>query len=117
MAQVLAPATAQLAEQGEGRCAITGSLTLETAAWLWRELQRGGLISSARAVDLSAVTESDSAGLALLLAWRAHCRQAGADLAFTAIPARLRALADLTNAGVALAGSGNPAAADSPARA
>lgn len=101
-----APAVAQLAEQGEGRCALSGSVTLETVPWLWRELQQGGLLTTARSADLSAVTESDSAGLALLITWRAHCRQAGADLAFHAVPARMQALAELTGAGSLLAAAG-----------
>jgi phospholipid transport system transporter-binding protein len=110
VAQGVGNATAQLAERGEGRCAVAGALTLETVPWLWRELQQGGLLTGAREADLTGVTESDSAGLALLLTWRAHCRRAGADLVFSAIPVRLRALASLTGAGSALgAPGGDPA--------
>jgi phospholipid transport system transporter-binding protein len=95
-------ATAQLAEREAGRCALSGALTLETAPWLWRELATGGLLSSANEADLSGVTESDSAGLALLVAWRATRRQAGGDLAFQSLPQRLLALAALTGAHGAL---------------
>ncbi|MET0282402.1 MAG: STAS domain-containing protein [Steroidobacteraceae bacterium] len=92
-------AVAQLAERGEGRCALTGSLTLETAPWLWKELMRAGLLQGAVEADLAGVTESDSAGLALLVTWRASRRQAGGDVVFLAVPQRLRALAELTGAG------------------
>ena len=95
-------ATAQLAERGEGRCALSGSLTLETAPWLWRELLSGGLLTGATEVDLSGVTESDSAGLALLISWRATRRHAGGDMDFTGMPQRLRLLAGLTGAEAAL---------------
>jgi phospholipid transport system transporter-binding protein len=97
-----ARAAAQLAEQGEGRCALSGALTMETAPWLWRELQQAGLLASAVEADLSGVSASDSAGLALLVTWRASRRQAGGELTFTAVPARLRALAELTGAGALL---------------
>lgn len=91
-------ATAQLAEREAGRCALSGALTLETAPWLWRELTTGGLLSSANEADLSGVTESDSAGLALLVAWRATRRQGGGDLTFRSLPQRVLALAALTGA-------------------
>lgn len=94
--------TAQLADRGEGRCALSGSLTLETAPWLWRELAGSGLLRDAREADLSGVNESDSAGLALLVTWRAAARRAGGDLRFAAPPARIRALAAITGAEAAL---------------
>lgn len=92
----------QLAERGEGRCTLAGALTMETAPWLWKQLQVGGLLTGARQADLSGVSESDSAGLALLLAWRAYCRKAGGDLQFSFVPARMDALAALTGARAAL---------------
>jgi phospholipid transport system transporter-binding protein len=95
-------ATAQLADRGEGRCALSGALTLETAPWLWKQLEVGGLLTTAREADLSGVTDADSAGLALLVTWRASCRGAGGEVGFAAVPERLRALAALTGAGNAL---------------
>ncbi|MCB1909844.1 MAG: STAS domain-containing protein [Rhodocyclaceae bacterium] len=44
------------------------------------------------AIDLSAVTEVDSAAIAVLLAWR---RRAGRTLKFVAVPAALASLAEL----------------------
>jgi phospholipid transport system transporter-binding protein len=93
---------AQLAERGDGSCAITGELTMETAPWLWEELRRGPLLLQARKVDLAAVTEADSAGLALLIAWRASCKQAGGALLVENVPPQLAALAQLTGAEAAL---------------
>lgn len=99
-------ATAQLADRGAGRCTLTGSLTIDTATWLWRELQAGGLLGAAVEADLSGVSESDSTGLALLVAWRANRLHAGGDLGFTGVPQRLQALAALTGAERALPAPG-----------
>jgi phospholipid transport system transporter-binding protein len=91
-------ASAELAEKGEGRCAISGALTFETAPWLWQQLRAGNWLSKARDADLSGVTDADSAGLALLIAWRAAAHKGGAALTFAAVPDRLVALARLTDA-------------------
>lgn len=91
-------ATAQLAEKGDTRCALSGALTFETAAWLWQQLQGGAWMSRAREADLSGVTDADSAGLALLIAWRAAASAEGGTLKFEAVPERLLALARLTDA-------------------
>jgi phospholipid transport system transporter-binding protein len=97
-------ATAQLAERGAGRCALSGALTLETAPWLWKQLTTGGLLTGAIEADLAGVTDSDSTGLALLVAWRASRRQAGGDIQLVNLPERLKALAALTGAQPALGG-------------
>jgi phospholipid transport system transporter-binding protein len=91
-----------LASLGEGRCVITGVLTLETAPQLWKQLKAGGLLHAARQADLAGVSDADSAGLALLLAWRSHCLAAGGELGFAGLPARVLALAKLTSAEAAL---------------
>jgi phospholipid transport system transporter-binding protein len=91
-------ATAQLAEKGEGRVAISGALTFETAPWLWQQLREGAWLVKAGEADLSGVTNADSAGLALLIAWRAAASAAGEVLKFHAVPERLMALARLTDA-------------------
>ncbi len=83
---------------GDGRCAVSGALGFATVSGFWRELEAGGWLKSAQTVDLSAVTSADSAGLALLIAWRAARRRAGGTLRFEAVPERLQALARLTDA-------------------
>ena len=97
-------ATAQLADRGEGRCALSGALTLETVPWAWRQLQAGSLLKSARTVELAGVTDADSAGLAMLVTWRASCAAAGSQLRFENVPERLLALARLTDAHALLQG-------------
>lgn len=98
----MAPESVQLAARGEGRCSVSGVLTLETAPALWKQLKADGLLGSAREADLSGVTDADSAGLALLVAWRGHCLAAGGSLGFQGLPPRIVALARLTSADAAL---------------
>lgn len=97
-------APAVLADTGSGRCTIAGDLTLSTAGQLWHQLQSSGLLYEATSADLGQVAEADSAGLALLMAWRASCRASGHDLKVIALPERLAALARLTDADGILAG-------------
>jgi phospholipid transport system transporter-binding protein len=91
-------ASAQLSEKGEGRCALSGALTFETAPWLWQQLREGSWLQKAREADLSGITDADSAGLALLVAWRAAACAAGGVLRFHSPPLRLLALARITEA-------------------
>jgi phospholipid transport system transporter-binding protein len=93
-----------LVDAGAGRCSVAGDLTLATTETLWRELRSSGLLRTATSVDLGQVRESDSAGLALLVAWRASCKANGVHLAMNAVPERLFALARLTSAEAMLAG-------------
>jgi ABC-type transporter Mla MlaB component len=95
-------AEAQLSDRGDGHCAIAGALTLETVPWIWQQLTSGSLLARAREADLGAVADADSAGLAMLVAWRANCKALGVDLQFAQVPARLVALAQLTDAQGAL---------------
>lgn len=97
-------ATAQLAEKADGRCAVSGALTFETVPWLWQQLRAGSWLDRAREADLSGVTAADSAGLALLIAWRAATLAGGGTLKFGSVPGRLLALARLTDAEALLQG-------------
>ncbi len=93
-----------LVDAAAGRCTVTGDLTLATAGTLWRQLQANGLLRGTSSVDLGQVRGSDSAGLALLIAWRASCRASGGDLVVKDVPERLIALARLTGAQEFLSG-------------
>lgn len=91
-------ATAELREKGDGRCAVSGALTFETAPWLWQQLRQGSWLDKACEADLAGVTTADSAGLALLVAWRAAASAHGGALRFQSVPERLLALARITDA-------------------
>ena len=47
-------------------------------------------------IDLSAVTNSDSAGLALLVSWLRSAKQAGKQIVFANIPEQLLVIADIS---------------------
>ena len=75
----------------DGRLRVSGAMTMATAAALL-EAGRGLVPKAAGGVDLSAVDEVDSCGLAVLLEW---ARVKGQPLAVIGVPAALRALAAL----------------------
>jgi ABC-type transporter Mla MlaB component len=89
---------AQISDVAEGVCALNGPLTFGSCASIWRQLQVGGALRSACSVNLAEVAAADSAGLALLLAWRASRIAAGGDLRFDDVPQRLQLLARLSGA-------------------
>lgn len=76
------------------RLLVEGPVTLETLPQLLdtgaREVREG-----ARTVDLRGVTELDSAGVALLLAWRRAAVAFHADLRFEGLGPRLESLVSL----------------------
>jgi phospholipid transport system transporter-binding protein len=92
---------------GDSQFRVTGRMTFQTAGELWHssKSQLGG--GQAKTVDLGAVTEVDSAGLALLLEWVNWSRQRGYELRFRGFPDKLRALARLSEV-EALLGLGRP---------
>jgi phospholipid transport system transporter-binding protein len=83
----------------DDRLAIRGALTFETA----RRASDAGLralsASAARrlAIDCAGVTAADSAGLAVCLVWLAWAQRDGRELAFTNLPASIRALARISD--------------------
>lgn len=86
--------SATLTRAGDG-LELTGDLTLATAPKLFAETPRFDLGAMA-CIDLRAVGEVDSAGLALLVHWRATATAAGAQLTFAAAPPQLREMATIT---------------------
>ena len=85
-----------LQAQPDGRAALTGPLNFATVGAL---LGEGiALIDAGRAtqIDLSGVTASDSAGLALMIEWLSVARTAGRTLRFEHIPMQLQQLARLS---------------------
>jgi phospholipid transport system transporter-binding protein len=73
---------------------VEGALTLRTAAGL---LVRGRqvFVDPVSKVDLSAVTELDSAALGLLLAWLREARSARREIVYLNLPENLESLGRL----------------------
>jgi len=81
---------------GEGRYRVTGNLEFVTVPDLW-EQSLADLDDCAEAViDLSEVTEVDSAGLALAIEWVHWAHSRGRRLTLAHIPEKLLALARIS---------------------
>lgn len=76
----------------DGRCALSGPVTMANARAL---LEEGGRVLTAAeiTVDLSGVTEVDSAAVSLLLEWRRQAQRANRTIRYTHLPANLKSLA------------------------
>ncbi|MGH8496269.1 MAG: STAS domain-containing protein [Gammaproteobacteria bacterium] len=81
---------------GDGRFSIRGQLTFETVTDAL-EMSKELFEDYARIeIDLSGVTESDSAGLALLLEWVNWAKHYVREIRFVDIPAQMRAIAEIS---------------------
>ena len=81
---------------GDGRLEASGALGYESAG---KALPAGlALIPKGQplTIDLSRVTEADSAGLAVLVEWLATARLRGATIHYQAIPAQILAVARIS---------------------
>lgn len=85
-------------EAGPGRIRVKGALTFATA----RATRIAGLEAIAASqggeivVDCGSITESDSAGLAVLLDWLGAAQRRQATLRFSNVPERLNAIAQIS---------------------
>ncbi len=86
-------ASARLEARGDGRYSVHGGLVLETVVALLEAGAREFAREPATEIDLAAVSDADSAGLALLLEWLRQAQSAGRRLTYRAVPARLDAIA------------------------
>ncbi len=81
----------------EGRLEASGALGYESAG---QALPSGlALIEQGKSctIDLSRVTEADSAGLAVLVEWLATARARGATIRYECIPAQILAVARISD--------------------
>jgi phospholipid transport system transporter-binding protein len=77
---------------------LEGALSFETLPRVLAESRAYGAraeLPDRLTIDFSAVTEVDSAAVALLLEWRREAARLGKGLSFANLPANLLALADL----------------------
>jgi phospholipid transport system transporter-binding protein len=92
--------TFRLVPAADGHYAAAGALTFATARQARnlgeQLLLAGGNGAAALEIDCSAITVSDSAGLAVLLDWLGAARRRGRTLRYTHLPADLTALARIS---------------------
>jgi phospholipid transport system transporter-binding protein len=86
----------RLEMRGEGRFALSGVLSLATAASVLMAGERAFADATDIEVDLSGVATADSAGLAVLLEWVRWARLRGRRLRLVAMPPVLTAIADIS---------------------
>ncbi len=88
---------ATLSRSGDGRLTISGEFGFATASSLLT--QGAKLVNQGQdlTIDLSGVTSSDSAGLALMLEWMDQFRAAGQQLHFLNVPESLLEIARVSN--------------------
>lgn len=90
--------SATLEAAGDGRFRVTGVLDAVTAPKLLRESDArfANAPGASLHIDLSGVTESDSAGLALLLEWLRIARRRQQTVHFANVPDQIAALARIS---------------------
>lgn len=81
---------------GDGRFAVSGEMTFDTAEKILRASEEYFEEHTQIEVDLSEVTASDSAGLALLLEWVTWANHSVREIRFTGIPEKIQAIAQTT---------------------
>ncbi len=86
----------ELKDLGEGRFALEGEMNFDTAERILRSSEVPFEQFTRLEVDLSGVTDADSAGLALLLEWITWANHTVREIRFTSIPERIIAIARTT---------------------
>jgi phospholipid transport system transporter-binding protein len=86
----------ELEDRGDGRFALSGEMTFETAERILAASEDPFEEHTRIEVDLSGVTRADSAGLALLLEWITWANHTVREISFTDMPERILAIAQTT---------------------
>ena len=85
-----------LEDLGDGRFALRGEMTFDTAEQILRASEEPFEEHTQLEIDLSEVTDSDSAGLALLLEWVTWANHSVREIRFIGVPERVLAIARTT---------------------
>lgn len=86
----------ELEDRGNGSYALNGEMTFQTCGDILRDSEGKFETHTRIEVDLSGVTRTDSAGLALLLEWITWANHTVREIRFREIPARIDAIAKVT---------------------
>lgn len=99
-------------ERGDGRFSVVGALNFETTPGLYDRSRAQFKNATHMLIDLSGVTQADSAGLALLIEWMRWARAKNHQIGFENSPAQLLALARISDIDELLANAGEASASD-----
>lgn len=83
----------ELNDLGDGHFELSGEVSFQTANDILQSSVKNFGQYDALEVDMSKVGKADSAGLALLIEWRAQARQRAATIQYVSVPESLRAIA------------------------
>lgn len=83
----------ELSDLGDGRFRLSGDVSFRTAESVLRASDDLFRTDRDVHVDLSAISHTDSAGMALLLEWLSKADRAGVKLRFAGIPEKIKAIA------------------------
>jgi phospholipid transport system transporter-binding protein len=97
--------TATLEALGSGRFRVSGVLDASTTPALLSQSEQRFASERAIDIDFAQVTESDSAGLALLIEWLRSARRDKQKVRFANIPTQISALARISEVDDLLAGA------------
>ena len=85
-----------LEDLGDGRFALSGEMTFETAEQILKASESPFEEHTQLDIDMSGVDDSDSAGLALLLEWVTWANHSVREIRFNNVPEKLLAIARTT---------------------
>lgn len=85
-----------LEDRGDGCFALSGEMSFDTAERILKASEKPFEEHTQLEIDLSGVTLSDSAGLALLLEWVTWANHTVREIRFTGMPERVLAIANTT---------------------
>ena len=85
-----------LEDHGGGRFALSGEMSFESAERILQASEKPFAKHTSLEIDLSGVTMSDSAGLALLLEWVTWANHTVREIRYTGMPERVMAIAKTT---------------------
>lgn len=83
----------ELSELGDGQFALRGDVSFRTAEAILRASHKMFSDKASLELNLAEVSQTDSAGLALLLEWMRKAAEAGTEIRFTNIPEKIQAIA------------------------
>ena len=86
----------EIRDLGDGRFSVTGEMTFATAEKILRASDEPFEEHSQLEIDLSGITASDSAGLALLLEWVTWANHSVREIRFKDMPEKILAIARTT---------------------
>lgn len=76
---------------------VTGMMTFESVTELWRQSENMFADNTVVEIDLTEVTRTDSAGLALLVEWMRGASRQGGRVEFLNLPSQMLELARVSN--------------------